>query len=117
MNEPDQGSVVLIDLGYSDQVQSKLRPALIISNSEINRISRDVIVMKITSKEPRFRKVRITREDLLTGTLAYESYVQIDAIHTVEKTIIREIIGVLNKGKLQEIKNHIPFLFALDSSG
>ena len=50
MNELVQGSVVLVDLTYSDQMQSRLRPALVISNSDYKRISRDVIVLKITSK-------------------------------------------------------------------
>jgi mRNA-degrading endonuclease toxin of MazEF toxin-antitoxin module len=48
MNDLNQGDIVLVDFSYSNQHQSKLRPALIISNSANNRISRDVVVMKIT---------------------------------------------------------------------
>ena len=50
MNEPAQGSIVLVDFTYSNQAQSKVRPALVVSNSRYNAISRDVIVMKITSR-------------------------------------------------------------------
>jgi mRNA-degrading endonuclease toxin of MazEF toxin-antitoxin module len=50
MNNLDQGSVVLVDFTYSNQQQSKLRPALVVSNSEYNRISRDIVVMKIISE-------------------------------------------------------------------
>ena len=46
MNELQQGSIVLVDFTYADQKQFKLRPALVISNSGNNRMSRDVIVMK-----------------------------------------------------------------------
>ena len=44
MNELPQGSIVLVDFTYADQKQYKLRPALVISNSGNNRMSRDVIV-------------------------------------------------------------------------
>lgn len=53
MNDLNQGSVVLVDFSYSNQHQSKLRPALIVSNSAHNRKSRDVVVMKITKNQPK----------------------------------------------------------------
>jgi mRNA-degrading endonuclease toxin of MazEF toxin-antitoxin module len=85
MNELNQGSIVLVDFSYSNQHQSKLRPALIVSNSANNRISRDVVVMKITKKEPNFWGIGITNEDLVRGALDYASFVQVDAIYSLEK--------------------------------
>jgi hypothetical protein len=64
MNELNQGSIVLVDFSYSNQHQSKLRPALVISNSANNRISRDVVVMKITKNEPNFWGISISNDDL-----------------------------------------------------
>ncbi len=43
MNDPAQGTIVLVDFTYSDQIQSKVRPALVVSNSGYNRIYRDVM--------------------------------------------------------------------------
>jgi len=63
MTEPAQGSVVLVDFSYSDQIRSKVRPALVISNSRYNRISRDVIVMKITSRKPKIMAVSLTNDE------------------------------------------------------
>jgi mRNA interferase MazF len=71
MNELLQGSVILVDLSYSDQVGSKLRPALVVSNTKNNHISRDIVVVKITSKKPKFWGVRLHNKDLSTGSLDY----------------------------------------------
>lgn len=71
MNNIDQGSIVLVDFTYSNQQQSKLRPALVVSNSDYNRISRDIVVMKVTSKIPPIGFVCIGNEDLLGGTLDF----------------------------------------------
>ncbi|MCX6690080.1 MAG: type II toxin-antitoxin system PemK/MazF family toxin [Methanoregula sp.] len=99
MNDLPQGSIVLVDFTYADQKQSKLRPALVISNSGNNRMSRDVIVMKITSKEPKHWGVSLVNEDLGSGVLDYASFVQVDAIYSLEKTIIRDVIGMIRMEK------------------
>jgi mRNA interferase MazF len=109
----EQGSIVLVDFTYSNQQQSKLRPALVISNSEYNRISRDVIVMKITSKIPKLWSIRICNEDLLVGSLDYTSYAQTDSLYSLEKKIIVDSIGIVSPEKLKEIKTQISELFAL----
>ena len=113
MNELLQGSVVLVDFTYADQKQFKLRPALVISNSGNNRISRDVIVMKITSKEPKHWGVSLTNDDLVSGLLDHPSFVQVDAIYSLEKTIICKVIGMVEPEKMNEIKTQIFNLFAL----
>lgn len=115
MTDVDQGSLILVDFNYSNQVQYKLRPALVLSNSRNNRISRDVVVMKVTSKEPKRWGLSITNNDLSTGSLAYDSFVQIDAIHSLEKSIIHAVIGTLKPEKMNDIKHQVSDLLSLDS--
>jgi mRNA-degrading endonuclease toxin of MazEF toxin-antitoxin module len=115
MNEPAQGSVVLVDLTFSNQTQSKLRPALIVSNSRYNTISRDVIVMKITSRRPKILAVSLTNEDLLTGMLDHPSFVQVDGLYALEKALICNTIGAVRPEKMQEIHDQVSNLFILDS--
>jgi mRNA-degrading endonuclease toxin of MazEF toxin-antitoxin module len=114
MNELPQGSVILVDLSYSDQIQSKLRPALVVSNTKNNLNSRDIVVVKITSRKPKFWGVRLNKEDLAAGSLDYISYVQVDAIYSLEKKIIRNVIGIICPGKMQEIKDQIADLLAIN---
>jgi mRNA-degrading endonuclease toxin of MazEF toxin-antitoxin module len=113
MNELNQGSIVLVDFSYSNQHQSKLRPALVISNSANNLISRDVVVMKITKNKPKSWGISISHEDLVGGSLAYPSFVQIDAIYSLEKTIVLEVIGTVTPEKMCEIKIQISDLFGM----
>jgi len=113
MNDLNQGAIVLVDFSYSNQHQSKLRPALVISNSANNRISRDVVVMKITQNKPKLWGISICNEDLVGGSLAYPSFVQIDAIYSLEKTIILEVIGTVTPEKMREIKVQISDLFGM----
>lgn len=115
MTEPAQGSVVLVDFSYSDQIRSKVRPALVISNSRYNRISRDVIVMKITSKKPKIMAAGLTNDDLLAGSLDHPSYVQADGIYALEKDLICDTIGIVRPEKMQEIRNLASELFSPDS--
>jgi mRNA-degrading endonuclease toxin of MazEF toxin-antitoxin module len=115
MTDLESGAIVLVDFSFSDHQQSKRRPALVVSNSPNNRKSRDVIVMKITSKEPRRWGVMVTNEDLIRGSPDCVSFVQIDGIYALEKTIIREVIGMLSQEKMQEIHTQIAELFDLKS--
>lgn len=115
MNEPAQGSVVLVDLSYSNQAESKVRPVLVVSNSRYNTISRDVIVMKITSRKPKMMEVSLTNDDLLNGTLDHPSYVQADGIYALEKALICDTIGIVRLEKMQEIRHLVSDLFSLDS--
>ncbi|MFQ6055132.1 MAG: type II toxin-antitoxin system PemK/MazF family toxin [Methanosarcinales archaeon] len=74
----DQGSIVLVDFSYSSLKASKLRPALLISNSNYNEGSLDVVVLKITSKSrDREWELEIKNDDLEEGFIEVEpSYVK-----------------------------------------
>ena len=108
-----QGSIVLVDFSYSDLKQTKFRPALVISNFEYNENSMDVVVMRVTSiSSEEGWKVEILRDDLEEGTLDIEpSYVKVDSIFTVEKSIIRKVVARLNDEKIEEIKGQSFRLF------
>jgi mRNA interferase MazF len=116
MNDPIQGSVVLVDFNYSNQVQSKVRPALVVSNSRYNTISRDVIVMKITSRKPTMMSVSLKNGDLQSGSLDHSSYVQADGIYALEKELICNTIGIVRPEKMQEVRDKISDLFSPDSN-
>ena len=116
MTEPAQGSVVLVDFSYSNQIQSKVRPALVVSNSRYNGISRDVIVMKITTRKPKIMAVSLTNDDLQEGSLDYPSFVQVDGIYALEKDLICDTIGIVKPEKMQEIWDLVLDLFIPDNS-
>ncbi len=102
----NQGSLVLVDFSYSNLKETKFRPALVISNYDYNESSMDVVVLRVTSKYRGERwEVEILRKDLAEGTLDIEpSYVKVDSIFTVEKSIIRKVVARLKDEKIEEIK-------------
>lgn len=117
MTELPRGSIILADVSYFDQEQSKLRPALVISSTTNNRTSRDIVVLKITSRKPRFWAVGLNTEDITEGSLDFTSYVQIDAIYTLEKMIVRTIIGKVCEEKMLEITRQIADLLEINRDG
>ncbi len=43
-----QGEILLLELPFTDYLGKKLRPVLVASSNELNGISNDLIVLKIT---------------------------------------------------------------------
>ena len=104
-----QGSVVLVDFSYSNLKETKFRPALVISSSEYNEDSIDVVVLRITSRG-RDRKwdLEILNNDVAEGTIDIEpSYIKIDSLYTVEKNIVRKVVARLKEGKIKEIRQKL----------
>ena len=109
-----QGSVVLVDFSYSNLKEAKFRPALVISNSEYNEESIDVVLLRITSRG-RDRKwdLIILKDDVAEGTIDIEpSYVKIDSLYSVEKNIVRKVVARLKEGKIKEIRQQLLELFS-----
>ena len=110
-NEVAQGAIVLIDFSFSDLKRSKYRPALVISNSGYNSRSLDLVVLRITSKPRREWAIKITNKDVANGFLEVESYVKVDSIFTIEKTMVAKVVAQLNAEKLGAVKMKLMDLF------
>jgi mRNA interferase MazF len=110
-NELAQGAIVLIDFSFSDLKRSKYRPALVISNSSYNSRSLDIVVVRITSRPKIEWAIKITNEDVESGFLEVESYVKVDSIYTVEKTMVVKVVAQLNAEKLCTVKLKLMELF------
>ncbi len=97
---------MLVDFSYSNLKEAKFRPALVISNDRYNENSIDVVVLRVTSRYREERwEVEILRNDLAEGTLDIEpSYVKVDSVFTVEKSIIKKVVARLKDEKIEAIK-------------
>ena len=115
--EIEQGDIVLIDFSYSDLKRSKLRPALVMSNSAYNSTSLDIVALRITSKPKRKWAVKITNKDVGRGFLEVESYVKVDSIFTTENNMIAKFVGKLNEMKINEVKLKLDELFDVRCHG
>jgi len=75
-----------------------------------------VVVIKITKNEPNFWGISISNNDLVGGSLAYPSFVQIGAISSLEKNIICDVIGTVTPEKMREIKIQMSDFFCPERS-
>ena len=107
-----QGDIVIVELPFSDISGSKLRPALVISS--LNVVSRDIILLKITSH---FREtkdnlfVSLNNQDTEEKSLIKSSYIQTDFILTLDTKLINKRIDKIKNKKLEEVKDKLKLIF------
>ncbi|MDO8634006.1 MAG: type II toxin-antitoxin system PemK/MazF family toxin [archaeon] len=110
----EPGDIVVADLLFAEQIGIKRRPALVISNSNYNKNSEDVILLKITSSAPKTKyDVLLSNKDLKKGNLKTESSVMADNPVTTYKKMIEAKIGKISEQKLKEVKQKLKELYEL----
>lgn len=93
-----QRDIVLLAFPFSDLRQSKVRPAIILSNDKYNKRTKDIIVVPLTSR-PRQTSydMLITNENLDRGNLIADSRAKVDKIFNVERKLVKMKIGRIDK--------------------
>jgi mRNA interferase MazF len=110
----EQGNIAIADLLFSEQIGIKRRPVLIISNTEYNKLSEDIIALKITSSYKRTKfSITLNNEDLEKGKLKVSSQIMADFPSTIQKNLISQTIAKISKQKLLEIKQKTKELYKL----
>ena len=110
----EQGEIITAPIQFSNLVEIKLRPALIISPKKYNNQSNDIIVLKITSKGKDYPfDVELCPKDIENGELYSESVIQTDFPVVLEKQQVVKRIGKITKKKLEEVKQKISELYEL----
>ena len=104
----DQGEILVLELPFSNLTGSKLRPVLVVSNSNYNNSGNDIIVAKITGsyfKTP--WETELTNSNLETGKLKKTSFIDSGFIFTIEKSIIKKNIGKIKSNHLNVVLGKI----------
>lgn len=102
----DQGDIVLVPFPFTIGTSSKVRPAIVVSNSTVN-ITQDVILAQITSKPRRDSFTYNLENDKLSDSLNLSSQVRCHKIFVVQKTLIHKKISSLNQIGISELKEKI----------
>jgi mRNA interferase MazF len=101
-----KGEVIVIEFPFSNLVQAKRRPVLIIKIPKGD----DIIVCQITGKSyERSVEIPIKREDFHKGNLKVESFMRLDKIFSIEKSLVKYKVGRLRQEKFNEILDKICF--------
>ena len=99
-----RGDIIVIDFPFSNLVQFKPRPVLVIKVPK----GGDVIVNQITgSSYEKSAEIKIENKDFSKGSLRRDSYLRLDKLFSIEKSLIKYKIGSLKPEKFNEIINKI----------
>ena len=99
-----KGDVIVIDFPFSNLVQVKRRPVLIIKIPKAD----DIIVNQITGKSYESSvEIPVIKKDFIRGGLKVDSYLRLDKIFSIEKSLIKYKIGSLKSEKFNGILNKI----------
>ena len=108
----NQRDLIWVRLPFSSLKESKVRPAIIVSNDSYNSKSEDVVVCAITSNlEEKEYSILIDNSSLSSGRLRLSSKIRADKIIQIEKELIIRPFARLNDGAfdrfIEEIKKLI----------
>ena len=100
-----QRDIVLLNFPFSNLKQSKVRPAVILSNDKHNKKSNDIVFVPLTSNlQQTDYDMLITNKHLEKGNLIVDSRIKIDRIFSVDKKLVKMNIGKINKQTFSKIK-------------
>ena len=99
-----KGEIVVLEFPFSNMMQVKRRPSLVIKVPKGD----DIIVCQITGKSyEKSVEIPIKKEDFYKGNLKVESYIRLDKIFSIEKSLIKYKIGSLKSEKSNEILERV----------
>ncbi len=112
IHEP--GDVVLVAFSFTDQINSKKRPAVAISSREYNNQRQDLVIMAITSRirtNPDFQETPINHWQ--DAGLLKPSVIE-PVMATIEKRLIQQGLGRLNEADHRVLGNRLRMILQLD---
>jgi len=99
-----KGDVLIVSYPFSQFVNYKRRPVLVIKVPQGD----DIIVCQITGRPyEKSVEIQIKSQDFQEGKLQVDSYLRIDKILTIEKSLIEYKVGSLKQEKFNEIMNRL----------
>ena len=103
-----QRDLVLLPVPFSNQTLQKVRPAIVISNNEINSTTEDVMLIPLTSvlKDAPY-SVLLTIESLIEGKLPVASRARADKVFTAHKSLIQRKLGVVKLEIFEAIRQEV----------
>lgn len=94
-----QGDVVLVPFPFSDNTGTKLRPAMIVSNSKVNA-STEIILVQITSTIRNDKFTFSINDRLLTYPITYNCELRCHKLFTAQKKLVVKKISSLKSKNL-----------------
>lgn len=108
----EQGEIVFVPVPFTNLASLKKRPVLILSRTDYNKKSEDVVCCGITSNiKSTDNSVLIKSNDLLSGFLPKPSRIKVSIIFTLEKSIVIRSFGKVKENITEKVKKEVYDLF------
>lgn len=108
-----QQELLWVKIPFSDFSETKLRPALVVSNNAYNSRFDDLVVCAITSNAQKAEySVQLSQKDLVSGKLPIESRIKADKIMQINKKLVTHAFAKINEKKFNETITEITKLLA-----
>ncbi|MFH1255905.1 MAG: type II toxin-antitoxin system PemK/MazF family toxin [Candidatus Diapherotrites archaeon] len=104
MNQKD---IVLARFPYTNLVDYKIRPAVIVSNEKFNSIHAYLLACPITSKSTLHEYELELTVGNFSGDLKEKSFVRADGVTAIEKDLILKEIGTISDSLFNSLKERI----------
>lgn len=102
----NQGDIVLVPFPLTDLSKSKVRPAIVVSSTEVNDTN-DVILAAITTNIRNDEFSYLLENTSLTKAIDRPSEVRCHKIFTCDQFIIQKVISALEKPALVDLVRQI----------
>lgn len=108
----EQKDLVLLPYPFTDLENSKVRPALVVSNEVFNKKSRDRIMIPLTTVlNDAPYSIFITQESLQFGKLVKPSRIRVDKVFSIEQGKILLKIGRLKDSVFDKVRAELLKVF------
>jgi mRNA interferase MazF len=114
-----RGSVIVVEVAFSDLSGSKRRPALVVSDEAFHRTLPDLIVCPISSRPRFYRRPGpgdCPVKEWRAAGLRRPSTVRISKLLAIDKEIVSRKLGVLPSPDLVSVEKGIQMAFGLLSN-
>ena len=105
-----QGDIVTLRFPFTNLQDSKIRPALIISNEKFNQ-RKNLILIGIYGTDVADFSEKLVNEDLEEGRLQKESFVRFQNVFTLQKDLVLQKVARINQNKLGKILEKLNSFF------
>ena len=92
-----QGDIVVLTFPFADLSGSKLRPAVVLSNTDYNKHHNVILAGIYGTKTP--LAIALTNKDLVQKKLQKDSFISVQNIFSADKTHVLKVIDSLTRTK------------------
>ncbi len=104
MEEFVKGEILVLEFPFSNLKSSKRRPVLVLKVPKGD----DIIVLQITGNSQEQQvEIEIDDKDFKKGSLNRKSFIRIDKIATIDRSLIKYKVGRISEDKFKEIISKI----------